>query len=111
MANPLYNEEELIAEIKKERIKVHPLVWELLNHHIRNDVNLISVALGQLYMLPRWILKVSSWVMKVLHRIVRPRGRDPLDIDVVLEKSLERCKNVGDYLKKVKQLTSGGEND
>jgi len=46
MANPLSNEQEIYERIKKENITVHPLVWELLDHHIRNDLHVINIIIG-----------------------------------------------------------------
>ena len=46
MANPLSNEQEIYERIKKENITVHPLVWELLDHHIRNDLHIINIIIG-----------------------------------------------------------------
>lgn len=46
MANPLPNEQEIYERIKKENIVVHPLVWELINHHINNDLYTINLILG-----------------------------------------------------------------
>ena len=45
MANPLGNENELYERIKKEKIEIHPIVWELLTHHIGNDLSIITMAL------------------------------------------------------------------
>lgn len=46
MANPLPNEELIYERIKKENIAVHPLLWELINHHINNDLYIINVIIG-----------------------------------------------------------------
>jgi len=46
MANPLPNEEEIYAKIKKENITIHPLIWELINHHIGNDLYTINLIIG-----------------------------------------------------------------
>jgi hypothetical protein len=45
MANPLPNEDELYERIKKEKITIHPVIWELLTHHIGNDLSLITMPL------------------------------------------------------------------
>lgn len=39
MANPLSNEAELFEKIRKEKIEVHPVVWEMIDHYVRNDFN------------------------------------------------------------------------
>lgn len=46
MANPLSNEQEIYERIKKENITVHPLIWELINHHIGNDLYMINLIIG-----------------------------------------------------------------
>ncbi len=46
MANPLPNEKELFDKIINEKIVVDDVVWELLNHHIGNDLYAISMAVG-----------------------------------------------------------------
>lgn len=45
MANPLPNEDELYEKIKKEKITIHPVIWEILTHHIGNDLSLITMPL------------------------------------------------------------------
>ena len=46
MANPLSNEAEIYEKIKNENIKVHPLVWELIDHYIGNDIHIIQLIVG-----------------------------------------------------------------
>lgn len=46
MANPMPGEEEIYEKIKKENITVHPLVWQLLEHHINNDLYMINLIIG-----------------------------------------------------------------
>lgn len=46
MANPLPNEQEIYEKIKKENITIHPLVWQLLDHHINNDLYMINLIIG-----------------------------------------------------------------
>ena len=41
MANPLNNEKEIYEKIKKEGLRVPPEIWELLNHHLRNDTQVV----------------------------------------------------------------------
>ena len=45
MANPLPNEAELYERIKKENITIHPIIWELLTHHIGNDLGMVTMPL------------------------------------------------------------------
>ena len=46
MANPLPNEQEIYDKIKREKINIHPLIWELIRHHIGNDLYVINIILG-----------------------------------------------------------------
>ena len=46
MANPLPNETEIYEKIEKEHIKVHHLVWELMDHYIGNDMHIIQLIAG-----------------------------------------------------------------
>ena len=42
MANPIRDEDKLYQILKDEGVKVHPIIWQLLDHHIRNDLFGIS---------------------------------------------------------------------
>jgi len=46
MANPLSNEKELYEKIEKEKLIIPSAVWQLLEHHIGNDVYAISLIAG-----------------------------------------------------------------
>lgn len=46
MANPIANEREIYERIKKENIVIHPLIWQLIDHHIGNDLYMINLILG-----------------------------------------------------------------
>lgn len=46
MANPLTNEQEIYEKIRKENITLHPLIWQLIEHHINNDVYMINLIIG-----------------------------------------------------------------
>lgn len=46
MSNPLPNEQEIYEKIKKEDIAIHPLLWELIDHHINNDLYMINLIIG-----------------------------------------------------------------
>ena len=45
MARSLSNEDEIYEKIEKEKITIHPVVWELMTHHIGNDLSIITMAL------------------------------------------------------------------
>lgn len=46
MANKLSNEDEIYKKIHNENITVHPLIWELITHHIGNDLYMINLILA-----------------------------------------------------------------
>jgi len=46
MANPLPNEQEICERIKKENLTIHPLIWQLIEHHINNDLYMINLIIG-----------------------------------------------------------------
>lgn len=46
MSNPLPNEAEIYKKIKDGNINIHPLLMELLEHHIGNDVYMINLIIG-----------------------------------------------------------------
>lgn len=46
MANPMPNEAETYDKIKKEKVTIHPLVWQLIDHHINNDLYMINLIIG-----------------------------------------------------------------
>jgi hypothetical protein len=46
MANPLSDEQEIYERIKKENLTIDPLIWDLIRHHIGNDLYAINLILG-----------------------------------------------------------------
>ena len=46
MANPLDNEKELFEKIEKEKLTIPTPIWELLTHHIGNDLYAIQAIAG-----------------------------------------------------------------
>jgi len=46
MANPLSNEKEIYEKIAKEKLKIPSAIWELLEHHLGNDLYAISMIVG-----------------------------------------------------------------
>ena len=83
MANPLLNEAQIYQRIKNERIKIHPLVWELIDHHIGNDIQAMQFITGNY---------VAS--------------SNPEDIPSEDgKKILARCEEVRKFLKKLKEAT------
>ena len=104
MANPLPDEEAIYEMIKKEKITIPPKVWELINHHIRNDLNRISTGIGSLAFIPSWILKVASVIIRFLYRASFCPGRPPPDLDKLCRSSAGGVKDIkifGKFLRKL----------
>lgn len=45
MANPMPNEDKLYQVLKDENAEVHPIIWQILDHHIRNDLFVIMAVI------------------------------------------------------------------
>ncbi len=83
MANPLSHEAGIYEKIKKENIKVHPLVWELIDHYIGNDIQAMQFIAG-------------SYVV----------GSDPEPIPAEHgKKIIAHCDEVRKFLLKLKEAT------
>ena len=46
MANPLSNEKELYEKIEKNKLTIPQPFWELIDHHLGNDVYAISLIVS-----------------------------------------------------------------
>ncbi len=46
MCNPLNNEEKIYEVIKKKHLGIPPLIWHLLDHHLGNDLYVITLIAG-----------------------------------------------------------------
>ena len=83
MANPLPNEKELYEKIVSDKLIIADAVWELLEHHLGNDVYAISLIAG------------SS---------VSGSEKEPIPIGNG-EKILKHCTNIRSFMKRLKELT------
>ena len=83
MANPLVHEAKIYEKIKKENIKVHPLVWELIDHYIGNDVHIIQFVVG-------------SYALGDDPEAIPPEGG---------KKILNQCNELRKFLIKLKEAT------
>jgi len=84
MCNPLNNERGIYEKIAKEKLAIPAIVWELLDHHLRNDLNVISVIAG---------LYIAADTQEP---IPPEEGR----------KIVERCQEISRFLKKLKNVTN-----
>ena len=46
MANPLPHEKELYKKITEEKLSIPRPIWELIDHHLGNDLYAISLIVG-----------------------------------------------------------------
>jgi hypothetical protein len=46
MANPMSNEHLVYEKIKSENSVIPPFIWDLINHHINNDLYMINLIIG-----------------------------------------------------------------
>jgi len=83
MCNPLNNEEKIYEVIKKEHLGVSPLIWELIDHHLGNDLYIISLIVG------------SHVVGKY---------KDPIPVEQG-EKIIKYCKEINHFFKKLRAVT------
>lgn len=89
MANPLSDEAQIYEKIKKENIKVDPLVWQLIDHYIGNDVQAMQFIAG-------------SYVVGE-----NPESIPPADG----RKLLARCDEIRKFLRKLKEATREAKKD
>ena len=89
MANPLSDESEIYEKIKKENMKVDPLVWQLIDHYIGNDLHAMQFIAG-------------SHVVGDNPEAIPPEdGR----------KLLARCDEIRKFLRKLKEATREVQED
>ena len=111
MALPLRNEDKLYDDLKRDKVKVDSRIWELINHHVRNDLNLVTVVLGTLYLTPSWILRIASCIIRFLYRLSFKPGEPPPRLDKICDRSLKGVKDVDKFLKKLYSITVEERND
>ena len=110
MANQLRNENEIYETIKKESIQVHPLVWELINHHVRNDLMLLSADVAIYRLVPEKILKEASEFIVRRYKEEAQPGSPPADLKKSFDKVVAGTQNIDAFLKKLRELTLPDEN-
>jgi len=81
MANPLSNEKELYEKIEKEKLSIPSPIWDLMEHHLGNDVYAIQLICGS-------------------HVI--GEEKEPVPI-ADAEKIIKHCEDIRQFLKKLKQ--------
>ncbi len=79
MANPLSNEKELYEKIEKEKLSIPAVIWELLEHHLGNDLYAITLIAGT---------------------YVTGEDKEPIPVEDG-QKILKRCDTIRAFLKKL----------
>jgi len=101
MANPLPNEQEIYDNIKKRQITIDPDLRELINHHIRNDLNHINMFAGEYAFVPAWILNAASGLIWFLYKITFRPGSPPAGIISLYKGVMARSKAIVTFLNKL----------
>ena len=83
MANPLSEEKELYAKIEKEKLSIPRPIWELIEHHLGNDVYAITLI-------------ASSHITG--------DDREPIPPDEA-KKIVEHCLEIKKFLDKIRSAT------
>lgn len=84
MCNPLNNEEKIYEVIENEHLSIPPLIWELIDHHLGNDLYIINLIAGS-------------------H--VVGKGKDPIPVDQG-EKIIKYCVEIKRFFKKLREVTN-----
>lgn len=103
MANPLANEDKIYQRLQKEKVTIDPDVRELINHHIRNDINFISVGIGQYAFVPDEILKEAYSLIRKRYKELGQPGEPPPDLITLYKGTMKRCKDIVGFLNKLMQ--------
>jgi hypothetical protein len=105
MANPLPYEDKIYSRIKQEKLTVDPDIWDLIEHHVYNDLNYTNVFVGEYQFVPKWILKAGHWVIMTLCKLSRCQFPPSSDIIKLYEVTMQHNKNVVDFLRNLKSVT------
>lgn len=103
MANPMMNEEEVYRRIKEEGAALDPLIWELLDHHIRNDLQIILFHIEELKFTLQDVSKVE---VKTVLDYYSSLTTLTAGIVKAHESILSHGRNISDLLTKLKDVSS-----
>lgn len=84
MCNPLNNEEKIYEVIENKHLGVSPLIWQLIGHHLGNDLYIISLIAGS---------HVSG------------QDKDPIPVEQG-EKIIKYCGEIKRFFKKLREVTN-----
>ena len=100
MANPIPNEQKLYEEIKQSGVSLDPRIWQILSHHIGNDIQVIYLSVRCLADLPPWVRCMHMIIMK-FHRPFK-KTLIARDINAVCGQALTHVENINELMKKLK---------
>jgi hypothetical protein len=84
MCNPISNEKEIYEKITKEKLAIPSAVWQLLDHHLGNDLYVITLI-------------ASSHVTGERKESIPPEEG---------KKIIEHCKEIRRFLQKLRKLAA-----
>ena len=94
MANPLTKEQEFYEQIKKEKITVHPVIWDTMYHYLGDYISVIN-SIATYY-----IEKNESISLDDAQKILEYTAKIGAAVDKVLYP--QKIQNEGQYWDKVK---------
>lgn len=110
MANPMQQEKQIFETIQKQELSIDPIIWDLIFHHLRNDLQVINLGAECILLSkPNWIWKLGSIIMRTLYKLFRYPGKPPYDIFSVVNEVVNRVESIDNFLKKLNQVTSRKE--
>lgn len=99
--------EEYLKKIKDEKITIDPTVWSLLTHVIGNRAYAITLNLEDLLSIPKWILRVGSYLMIFLYKISGNKGK-MYTLEEHLKRALKNVYMLKDFLERLREATGRG---
>ena len=109
MANPMPKQQKLYEEIKQSGVSLDPRIWQILSHHIGNDIQVIYLSVRCLADLPPWMKKMHMVIM----RFRRPFKKILIahDINAVCGEALTRVENINGLMQRLKTTVTSNKGD
>ena len=106
MANPIPDEQKLYEEIKQSGVSLDPRIWQILSHHIGNDIQVIHLSVRCIADLPSWLKRMHTLVT----HFRRPFKKVLIshDIDTVCGEALTHVENINELMRKLKATVKQG---
>ena len=104
MANPLKNEDELYIKLKQQGVSVDPVIWEIINHHVRNDLQAIVLNMEDLRLILREVIHTRCKTGLDYYSVISRLTGQIIQVD---ENIIARQREINRVLTKIKSLTRG----